>query len=97
MVKLHAVWNLDGGWIDDYIIAGVRRDDSPVSLQFEVASNKMYVFDRAYNDLNFWFKITAASSHFVTRLKNHNIARLTEGKKAEAQNHVVGPGHRRYL
>lgn len=86
MVKLHVVWNVEGQWIDDYLITGCRRHDSPVAFGFELVSDKMYVFDRAYNDLNFWLKITEAGSHFVTRLKNHNIARLTEGKKAEDQN-----------
>lgn len=85
MVKLHVVWNVNGGWIDDYIITGARRHDSPVSLQFELAPNKMYVFDRAYNDINFWLKITQADSHFVTRLKDRSIALLKDGKKAEAK------------
>jgi putative transposase len=81
--KLHVVWNIDGEWIEDYIITGVRRCDSPVSLQFELVANKTYVFDRAYNDLTFWLKIKHAGSHFVTRLKSQCIARLTDGKKAE--------------
>lgn len=86
MVKMHVVWNIDGEWIDDYIITGARRHDSPVSLQFELADNKMYVFDRAYNDLKFWLKIISAGSHFVTRLKDRSIAPLAEGKRAEAKN-----------
>ena len=83
--KLHVAWNIDGGWIDDYIITGVRRHDSPISLQLELAPNKMYVFDRAYNDVNFWLSIVDAGSHFVTRLKTDHIATLTEGHKAEAK------------
>lgn len=80
------MWNVDGGWIDDYIITGARRHDSPVSLQFELAPDKMYVFDRAYNDINFWLKIIDTGSHFVTRLKDCSIALLHDGKKAEATN-----------
>jgi hypothetical protein len=86
MVKMHVVWNVDGEWIDDYIITGARRHDSPVSLQFELAANKMYVFDRAYSDIKFWLKVMTAGSHFVTRLKDLSIARLNEGKRAEAKN-----------
>lgn len=81
--KLHVVWDVEGEWIDDYIITGVRRGDSPVSLQFELAANKMYVFDRAYNNLNFWLKIVAAGSHFVTRLKDRSIAMLKDCKSVE--------------
>jgi hypothetical protein len=84
MVKLHVVWNIEGEWIEDFIITGARRHDSPVSLQFELQTNKMYVFDRAYNDVTFWLKIIDVGSHFVTRLKDHSIALLKDGKKAEA-------------
>lgn len=49
---------------------------------------KLHVFDRAYSDINFWLKITQADSHFVTRLKDHNIALLKEGKKAEAKKKI---------
>lgn len=30
----------------------------------------MYIFDRAYNDLSFWYQIIIHGSNFVTRLKN---------------------------
>jgi hypothetical protein len=68
--KLHAVYHIDGQWIDDFKITGVRKNDSPVSLQLKIRSGKTYVFDRAYNDLDFWLKIMDAGSHFVTRLKD---------------------------
>jgi len=68
--KLHAVYHVDGGWIDDFKITGARKHDSPVSLELRLLSNKTYVFDRAYNDLDFWLKIIGAGSHFVTRLKD---------------------------
>lgn len=84
--KLHVIWNADGEWIDDFIITGVRRNDSPVSLQFELAPNKIYVFDRAYNDLTFWLKIIAAGSHFVTRLKDRSIAMLKDGHRKALKN-----------
>lgn len=31
----------------------------------------MYVFDRAYKDISFWWKIIQGGSHFVTRLSDH--------------------------
>lgn len=68
--KLHVVWNVDGQWIDDFCITPVRRHDSPVSLQFRLLPGKIYVFDRAYNDVDFWQKIVAAGADFVTRLKD---------------------------
>jgi putative transposase len=69
--KLHVVWNVCGEWIEDFIITPVRKNDSPVSLYFRLLPGKMYVFDRAYNDLSFWYQIMINGSDFVTRLKNY--------------------------
>lgn len=74
--KLHVVWNIDGEWIDDFIITPGRRNDSPVSLDLRILPGKIYVFDRAYNDFDFWQKIMVAKSHFVTRLKDHPRLRM---------------------
>jgi hypothetical protein len=69
--KLHVVWDINGEWVDDFLITPGRRNDSPVSLQLRLQSNKTYVFDRAYNDLDFWLKIIDHGSQFVTRLKDY--------------------------
>jgi len=67
-VKLHAIWNVNGEWIEDFRITPARVADSPVSKQFEISSGNMYVFDRAYKDLSFWWKIVQNGSDFVSRL-----------------------------
>jgi putative transposase len=67
--KLHVVFNVEGQWIDDFKITGVRKHDSPVSLELRILPGKTYVFDRAYNDIDFWLKIIKSGSQFVTRLK----------------------------
>lgn len=68
-LKFHVVWDVNGEWIDDFLITGSRRSDIAVAKRVTLESNKMYVFDRAYVDLNYWLAITEAGSHFVTRLK----------------------------
>jgi putative transposase len=68
--KLHVVWNVNGEWIEDFIITPGRSGDSPISLRFELQRGVTYVFDRAYNDLSFWVNIIDAASNFVCRLKN---------------------------
>ncbi len=78
--KLHVIWNVNNDWIDDFIITGGRRNDSPVSLELKIFSNKMYVFDRAYNDFIFWEKIVNLKSHFVTRLKDYPRVHMAEIK-----------------
>ena len=39
-------------------------------LELRLLPGKIYVFDRAYNDFDFWEKIINAKSDFVTRLKD---------------------------
>lgn len=68
--KLHVVWNVDGEWVEDFRITSGRKNDSPIASQFEISSGKMYVFDRAYNDVGFWWKITVHGSDFTSRLKD---------------------------
>ena len=83
--KLHVVWNVDGEWIDDFIITPGRKNDSPVSLLLRILPGKTYVFDRAYNDFEFWQKIMNAKSHFVTRLKDHPRLRMMLMKVLQVQ------------
>lgn len=78
--KLHVIWNVDGEWIDDFLITPGRRGDSPVSLELRLLPEKMYVFDRAYNDFDFWEKIILAGSDFVTRLKDCPRYRMLQMK-----------------
>lgn len=88
--KLHAVYHVDGGWIDDFKITGARKHDSPVSLQLRLLSGKTYVFDRAYNDLDFWLKIIAVGSDFVTRLKDCAGLRKLEAQVLGQKKDAVG-------
>ncbi len=76
--KIHTIWNVNNEWIEDFQVTPGRKGDSPVSLEFTILSNKMYVFDRAYNDLNFWYKITEFNSYFVTRLKDSARIKMIE-------------------
>lgn len=78
--KIHVVWNVDGQWIDDFLITPGRRGDSPVALLLRLLPDKMYVFDRAYNDFDFWSKIIATGSDFVTRLKDCERNRALQKK-----------------
>lgn len=78
--KLHVVWNVDGQWIDDFLVTPGRKADSPVSLELRLLPGKMYVFDRAYNDFDFWEKIIVAGSDFTTRLKDCPRYRMLEMK-----------------
>ena len=77
-VKLHAVWDVNNEWIEDFRVTPGRKGDSPTSLEQEVLADKMYIFDRAFNNLEFWKKIIKRNSHFVTRLKTSKKRRALE-------------------
>jgi transposase len=68
-VKLHVIWDVNGEWIEDFRITGGRKNDSPISKLFVISRGKTYVFDRAYNDVEFWWKIVSNGADLVSRLK----------------------------
>lgn len=77
-VKLHAVWDINNEWIEDFRMTPGRRGDSPTSLKQQILADKTYIFDRAYNNVELWEKIVARNSHFVTRLKTSKKRRILE-------------------
>lgn len=72
-LKLHVVWNVDNEWIEDFRITPARRSDTPVSKEFKILPEKIYVFDRAYTAIDLWWKIIQAKADFVGRLKCHQV------------------------
>jgi hypothetical protein len=77
-IKLHVIWDINGQWVDDFLITPGRCGESPTSHRLTLSSGKMYVFDRAYVDYMFWKKIVKKGSHFVTRLKTSKRRRVLE-------------------
>lgn len=75
-VKLHCIWNVEDQWIEDFRTTAGSRGDSPVGKYFKISSGSIYIFDRAYNDIEFWLKITDNESDFVTRLKSCPTRRI---------------------
>jgi hypothetical protein len=73
--KLHAVWNVEEEKIEDYRITSSRAADSPVADQLPIKAGAIYVFDRAYNHLDFWWRIMDAKAHFVSRLRKYRCYR----------------------
>jgi hypothetical protein len=71
--KLHVVWDVDGKWVDDFRITGNATADNIVAKWLEISSGSTYVFDRAYNDIDLWWKIYSSKAHFVTRLKKYPV------------------------
>jgi hypothetical protein len=96
IVKFHAVWNVDGEWIEDFRITPGRLHDCPVARKFEILPNHTYVFDRAYREIEFWKSIVRSDVHFVSRLHNTTRARYKRIKHIKGKEHqdgVLWDGH----
>ena len=69
-LKLHCVWNIGNEWVEDFRITPGNTIDGEICKQFVIKAGHTYVFDRAYNHLDLWWKIIRDGAQFVTRLKN---------------------------
>ena len=67
--KLHIVWNVDGEWIEQFCVTAGRTHDQTAAKTLKIKPNCTYVFDKAYNELGFWYSIVVKNAHFVSRLK----------------------------
>lgn len=94
-LKFHAVWNVDEEWIEDFRITPGNTIDTIVAKQFKIKPYCMYVFDRAYNDLTFWWQVTEGGAHFVSRLKDCSKRKQHRDKvlrKAKGRDGVLWEG-----
>lgn len=93
--KIHTVWNVGKEWIDDFIITPNRVHDGKACFKFKIKPNCIYIFDKAYHDIRFWWKIVENGSHFVTRLKDSPARRKLRTevlKKNENKDGVLWEG-----
>jgi hypothetical protein len=67
--KLHVIWNINGEWVEEFRITAGRCGDAPIAKNLIIRANCTYVFDRAYNEVSYWFNIVKKGAHFVSRLK----------------------------
>ena len=89
-VKLHTIWNVHGEWIEDFKITPGRTSDSRAAKTFGIKANMTYVFDRAYNELSFWWMIVDSKSHFVSRLKKTSYSQWRQKKLLREKENEVG-------
>ncbi len=69
-VKLHLVLD-NQGFLPQYaVLSEGKQADVRVARQMEFQPGTMLVFDRGYEDHNWWRELTAGGVDFVTRLKD---------------------------
>lgn len=78
--KLHVIWNFNGEWIEEFRVTGGRVNDCPAAKTLKIRANCTYVFDRAYNELAFWWSIVHKRSHFISRLKKCSYSKWRHKK-----------------
>lgn len=88
--KLHVIWNINGEWIEEFRVTAGRVDDKPVARILKIRANCTYVFDRAYNEVAFWWSIIKKGSHFVSRLKEMPRYRMRTFSFNHNQSNQVG-------
>lgn len=88
--KLHTVWNVYGEWIEDFKITSGRTHDAKAAKKLGIRAHCTYIFDRAYNELAFWWMIVERKSHFVSRLKECSYSKWRHKKLLQEKENEVG-------
>jgi len=70
-IKLHLMYDPDAECPTWFQITPARLHDSRLCDELPIAAGQTYVFDRAYNNADFWADIEAKGAMFVTRSKSN--------------------------
>jgi Transposase DDE domain/Domain of unknown function (DUF4372) len=62
------------------IMTKAKDHDVKIAKKFDIEKNQIYVFDRGYNDYNYFYKIHKNMAFFVTRLKKNAKFRVLKKK-----------------
>jgi IS4 transposase len=68
-LKIHVQYNHSDDHIEYVNVENATCNDVTIAQQLHLESNKIYVFDKAYCDYNWWKAMHDKGSIFVTRLK----------------------------
>ncbi len=88
-VKLHLVLD-NQGFLPHYaVLSEGKKADVTVARQMEFQPGTMLVFDRGYEDHNWWRKLTAGGVDFVTRLKDSTGYTIVEERPVREGSDVI--------
>jgi len=79
-LKLHLVLDHDGHLPCFAVITEGKMADVTAARTIEFAPGTLVVFDRGYNDYDWWLKLTRSGVHFVTRLKDSTCYGVIESR-----------------
>jgi hypothetical protein len=88
-VKLHLVLD-NQGFLPQYaVLSEGRQADVKVARRMEFQPGTMLVFDRGYEDHNWWRKLTAGGVDFVTRLKDSTGYTILEERPVRKDSGII--------
>lgn len=72
-IKIHILFDDKLNVPIDAIITNAKVHDVNIAKQITIEKGQVYVFDRGYNDYEYWDKINENKAFFVTRLKKNAL------------------------
>lgn len=88
-VKLHLVLD-NQGFLPHYaVLSEGRQADITVARKMEFQPGTMLVFDRGYEDHNWWRRLTAGGVYFVSRLKDSAAYTILEERPVPSASTVL--------
>ena len=88
-VKVHLVLDHDGYLPSFAVIREAKVFDIEVARELEFPRDSIVVFDRAYNDFQFFYDLTRRGVFFVTRMKEATRLTVIEQREVSARSNVV--------
>ena len=88
-VKLHLVLDHDGYLPSYAVITDGKKSDIKAARTMKFASGTVLVFDRGYNDYDWFGKLTVQGVFLVTRMKDNAVYEVVEERKTPEKGHVL--------
>jgi predicted RNA-binding protein with RPS1 domain len=86
-IKMHTIINVDETVPKVIWFTSAKTNDHVLLNKLDLSSNKIYVFDKGYNDYQAFKKFTDNKTGFVTRIKDNAVYKTVEIKEIEERIH----------
>lgn len=88
-LKLHLAYNKSAESIEYAVVTATTVNDLTIAKEQAIQNNRLYVFDKAYCDYEWWQQMHDHGAWFVTRLKKNASYKVIETHEVDANERVV--------
>jgi hypothetical protein len=88
-IKIHILFDDKLNVPVDAIMTNAKVHDVNVAKKITIEKGQVYVFDRGYNDYDYWYKIHKNKAFFVTRLKKNVLYSIKKHGKTGNKTGVI--------